>query len=131
MANEDIEALISDQDMALQQWYQGFMSPANPESTLTGGPHPSFEKISDIFQQWFERRRNELRGLLCEKLQYMKLQPARLETLEITIVATVSTIIATSHLSGQVDPVATAALLLSRRSLDELCDKVGTTDGSE
>ena len=131
MADEDIQVLISDPDQALQQWYQGFMSPANTGSTLTGGPLPSLEKISDVFEQWFERRRNELRSLLCEKLQYMKLQPARRETLEITIVATVSALIAASHFGNQVDPVATAALLLSRRSLDGLCDKAETTDVSE
>lgn len=128
MADEDLQALISDPNKALEQWYRGFMSPANGESTLTGGPLPSFDKIGIIFEQWVERRRDELRSLLCEKLRYARLQPARREAMEITIVAAMSTLIATSHLANQVDPVATAALLLSRRSLDGLCDEPEATD---
>lgn len=124
MASEGIEELISDPDKALQQWYEGFMAPANNEGTLTGGPLPSLQSIGSIFEQWFERRREDLRLLLCEKLQYIKMQPGRREAMEIAIVAAVSAIIASSHLGSQVDPVATAALLLSRRSLDGLCDKI-------
>lgn len=128
MADEDFQALIADPDRALEQWYQGFMSPANGESTLTGGPLPSFNRIGVIFEQWVERRRDELRSLLCEKLRYIQLQPARREAMEIAVVAAVSALIASSHLANQVDPVATAALLLSRRSLDGLCDKPEGTD---
>lgn len=123
MSDEEIQELISDQDKALRQWYQGFMAPANDGYTLTGGPLPSLRDIGAIFDKWFERRREELRILLCEKLQYMKIRPGGREALEITVVGTVASIIASSHLAHQVEPVATAALLLSRRSLDGLCNK--------
>jgi len=127
MADEDVQILISDPDQALIQWYQGFMSPASGESTLTGGPLPSLDKLGSIFEQWVDRRRDDLRSLLCEKFGYIRMQPVRREVMEITVVAAISAVIASSHLGGQVDPVATAALLLSRRSLDGLC---GEPDGT-
>lgn len=120
--DEDAQSLMEDPDEALRRWYQTFMAPANDESTLTGGPLPPLSQIGEIFDQWFERRRADLRTALCEKLHYAQLHQHKRESLEITTIAVVSAALISSHLAGQVDPVATAVLLMSRRSLDRLCD---------
>lgn len=127
---EDAEArsLLEDPDEALRRWYQTFMAPANSESTLTGGPLPALGQIGNIFDQWFDRRRADLRLLLCEKLRYARLHEHGRESLEIATIALVSTVLVSSHFVGQADPVATAVLLISRRSLDRLCD--GFTDSN-
>ena len=131
VADEDVQYLIEDPDEALQRWYQAFMAPANDESTLTGGPLPPLSQIGEIFDQWFERRRADLRAVLCQKLRYVKLQPHKREALEITTVAVVSAALLSSHLAGQIDPVATAVLLMSRRSLDRLCDDAQAADAGQ
>jgi hypothetical protein len=115
--------LIEDPDEALRQWYQTFMAPANDESVLTGGPIPALGHIGEIFDQWFERRRADLRTALCEKLGYAGLESNKREALEISTVAIISTALISSHLAGQIDPVATAVVMMSRRSLDHLCDE--------
>jgi hypothetical protein len=125
VTEQDFRQLIDDPDEALARWYQGFMAPANADSTLTGGALPTAGKIGEIFDQWFERRRTDLRAVLCEKLRYGKLTGGRREAAEITTIAVVSAALVSSHLAGQVDPVATAVVLMSRRSLDRLCDDAG------
>jgi hypothetical protein len=125
--DEDVQRLIEDPDKALQQWYQGFMAPANEESTLTGGTLPPLSQIGEIFDQWFERRRTDLRVLLCQKLRYVKLESHTRETLEIATVTAVSAALISSPLARQIDPVATGVLLMSRRSLDRLCDDAAQT----
>lgn len=126
--DENVQHLIEDPNEALQRWYRSFMAPANQESTLTGGSLPSLSQIGEIFDHWFERRRADLRALLCQKLKYIKLHPRTRESVEIATVAAVSAVLASSHLAGQVDPVTTAALLMSRRSLDRLCDDAEVAD---
>ncbi len=121
MADEDFKTLIEDPDEALLQWYQGFMAPASDDNVLTGGPIPTIGQIGQIFDQWFERRRDELRRLLCDKINYVKLTDNKRETLEVSMVAVISAALLSTHLAGQIDPVATAAVLLTRRSLDRLC----------
>jgi hypothetical protein len=128
MMDEDPQLLLEDQDEALRRWYQSFMAPANEESTLTGGILPSPEQIGDIFDQWFDRRRDELRAVLCEKLRWAKMQPPSREALEITTIAVMSAALISSHLASQIDPVATAVLLMSRRRLDRLCDDTKPAD---
>jgi hypothetical protein len=120
--DEEVQALMADPDGALRQWYQTFMAPANDESVLTGGPIPPLAQIGEIFDKWFERRRADLRTALCDKLRYAKLESHRRETIEISTVAIVEAALISSHLAGQIDPVATAVVMMSRRSLDRLCD---------
>jgi hypothetical protein len=123
VSDENVMSLIEDPDEALRRWYQTFLAPANDESVLTGGPIPSLGHIGEIFDQWFERRRVDLRAALCEKLQYAKLESHKREAIEIGTVAIISTALISSHLAGQIDPVATAVVMMSRRSLDRLCDE--------
>ncbi len=120
--DEEVQGLMADPDGALRQWYQTFMAPANDESVLTGGPIPPLGQIGEIFDQWFERRRDDLRTTLCDKLRYAKLESRRRETIEISTVAVIAAALISSHLAGQIDPVATAVVMMSRRSLDRLCD---------
>ena len=130
-AEEDVQYLIDNPDEALERWYQTFMAPVNDGSTLTGGLLPPANQIGEIFDQWFERRRADLRTMLCEKLHYVKLQPHRRETLEIATIAVVSAALITSHLAEQVEPMTTAAVLISRRSLDRLCDDAENSDTAD
>jgi|SRR5215469_6399419 len=127
-ADEDVQHLLDSPDEALARWYRTFMAPASDGSTLTGGPLPPLSQISAIFDQWCERRRAELRAALCERLRYVRMQPHRRETLEIAAVAAVSAALISSHLAEQVEPMATAVLLISRRSLDRLCDDQETPE---
>jgi hypothetical protein len=123
MADDNVISLIQDPDEALRQWYQTFMAPANDEGVLTGGPIPQLGQIGKIFDEWFERRHADLRTVLCDKLRYAKLKSQRREAVEISTVAIVSAALVSSHLAGQIDPVATAVVMMTRRSLDHLCDE--------
>jgi hypothetical protein len=122
IADENVRSLIEDPDEALQRWYGTFMAPANNEGVLTGGPIPPLSQIGEIFDQWCERRRADLRTALCHKLKYIELSSHKRETIEISAVAFISAALISSHLAEQVDPVTTAVIMLSRRSLDRLCD---------
>lgn len=88
-------------------------------------------QIGEIFDQWVERRQADLRAVLCDKLRYVKLRQGARETVEITTVAVVSAALISSHLAGQIDPVATAAVLMSRRSLDRLCGDAEAADAGQ
>lgn len=131
VTDRDVQYLIDDPDEALQRWYQTFMTSANDESTLTGGLLPPLSQIGEIFDQWVERRQADLRAVLCDKLRYVKLRQGARETVEITTVAVVSAALISSHLAGQIDPVATAAVLMSRRSLDRLCGDAEAADAGQ
>jgi hypothetical protein len=122
VADENVEALIEDPDEALRQWYRGFMAPAGEGNVLTGGPIPPIGQIGEIFDRWLERRQDQLRVAICEKLRYAQLNSNKREAVEISTVAVVSAALLSTHFAAQIDPVATAVVLLSRRSLDRLCD---------
>src|SRR5215467_15900058 len=94
---EDIPRLLTAPDDALRLWYTGYLAPASSDSQLTGGHFPPLDRIGEIFDRWFNRRREELRALLCEKLGYAGFEPSRKRIVEIGLVATVAAALASAH----------------------------------
>lgn len=119
MTDEEIKKLLDDPDSALTRWYDGFMTPADPRIKLTGGPTPPPKRIMEIFDTWLSSRRSALREALCGRFNGAALE--RHERTEIALVTALSVVIATIHLPEQVDPLATATLLVATRSLSRLC----------
>jgi hypothetical protein len=118
---KDVKALVRDPDEALRRWYQNFMTPAGEENVLTGGPSVPIDQIAEIFDLWFERRRDELRDALCDKLRDAELQADRPETLDTSTVSMIAKTLSSTRFAGQIDPIATAVVMMSRRLLDRLC----------
>jgi len=122
MTNDDeIRKLLDDSDQALRQWYISVTPTKNPELVLTGGAGPSSSRMREIFDGWVARRRDALRTIICEDLGYSKLSRKARQISEISIVASVSSALAVSPWKDQIDPLATAAILVSTRALDTLC----------
>jgi hypothetical protein len=121
-SDEDIAKLLNDQDVTLEQWFDRFMVTEEPDLVLAGGERPPPHRIREIFDRWFERSQDRLRHLLCGRLGYGELSQAERSTREITVVAVVASAIAVSPMPEAVDPMLTAALLVSRQKLDTLCD---------
>ncbi len=119
-AHEDeIIALLADPDKALRVWYDRFMTTDDPELILAGEPVPSARRIAEIFDRWVRRSRDQIRRAVCP--EYISLSQRNREIGEIGVIATVSTALGSLHFPIGVDPVVTAVILVSRRSLDDLC----------
>jgi hypothetical protein len=121
-SDEDIAKLLDNSDDTLQRWYERFLSEEDSELILAGGESPPPDRIRAIFDRWFERRRTVFRALLCGRLGYGSLSSGTRTTGEIALIATVSSILATSPLPDAVDPLLTATILVGRHKLDQLCD---------
>lgn len=120
--DEDIARLLDNSDETLQRWYERFLSEEDSELILAGGESPPPDRIREIFDRWFDRRRNLLRVLLCGRLGYGSLSSGKRTTGEIAVIAVVSSILASSPLPEAVDPLLTATILVGRHKLDRLCD---------
>lgn len=122
MTTEGSDDLSNNPDEALRRWYQGYLAPANSDSQLTGGSFPPLNRIGEIFDRWFDRRRDDLRALLCGKLGYAGVDSRKKDVAGISTVAVISATLASAHFAAEIDPLATAAVLVSRHLLDSLCD---------
>lgn len=114
-------ALLENQDETLARWFRSFMSTEEPDLILTGG-QPSAGRVGEVFDRWCRRSREQLRRLLCDQLRYRTLTADQRSYGEVATVAVVAACLVASPLPQAVDPVATAVLLVTRRSLDGLCD---------
>ncbi len=117
---DEIIALLADPDKALRVWYDRFMTTDDPELILAGEPVPPVRRIAEIFDRWVRRSRGQIRRAVCP--EYISLSQRNRELGEIGVIAAVSTALGSLHLPFGVDPVVTAVILVSRRSLDGLCD---------
>lgn len=128
MNDADIEQLLADQDGALRRWYVSVTPSADPNLVLTSGSgDPSNRRIRELFNSWFARRRDGLQRVICDDLGYRRVSQNRKGVGETALVAAVSSALTISPWADQIDPVATAAILVSTRMLDTLCS-AGTTD---
>jgi hypothetical protein len=122
MAEEDdIRGLLEDPEQALRQWYISVTPSKDPELVLTGGAGPSPRRMREIFDEWFSRRREDFKKVICERLGYAQVEDNTKDMGEIALVAIVSSALAASPWGAQIDPIATAAILVSTRALNGLC----------
>jgi hypothetical protein len=107
--------------MALVQWYEKYMAPdEDPELILAGIPIPPASRIAEIFHRWFDNNQAYLHALLCEKVRYGTISDSIRDKGEIATIAAVAVVLASSG-HAEVDPIATAVLLVTRKYLDQLC----------
>jgi hypothetical protein len=118
---DDIRRLLEDPEQALRQWYVSVTPSKDPELVLTGGAGPSPRRIREIFNEWFSRRREDFREVICERLGYSQLGDSTKDMGEIALVAIVSSALAGSPWGSQIDPMATATILVTTRALNGLC----------
>lgn len=122
MGQEDhIRILLEDPALALRQWYVSMTPTKDPDLVLTGGVGPSERRIREIFDTWVTRRREDLKLLVCERLRYAKLSEDTKNFGQIGLIAAVSSALSASSLGSQIDPVATAVILVSTQVLNRLC----------
>jgi hypothetical protein len=121
VGEENIRGLLEDPERALRQWYVSVTPTKDPELVLTGGGGPSANRIREIFDEWLSRRREDFRIVICEQLRYAQAKGDAKEIGEISLVAVVSSALAASKWGSQIDPIATAAILVSTRILNRLC----------
>ncbi|WP_436521937.1 hypothetical protein [Actinoplanes sp. HUAS TT8] len=123
VASDDVfNRYIEDPDLALKTWYASYVSPdADPDLILTSGDDPDPNNLRDFFDRWFSKFEGQLRVAICQGLRYERLGSGSKQLGEVALVAAVAALLA--HQSGTipVDPVATAAVLVTRRKLDKLC----------
>jgi hypothetical protein len=119
---DEIATLLRSPDAALLKWYVSVTRPKDDHLILAGGRAPSTSRIGEIFDQWFERRWSDIRDLVCARLGYERTRARGREVGEAALVAIVASALMATHLAGQIDPLATAAILVSRRSLDNRCE---------
>lgn len=122
MEEDDIRGLLEDPEQALRRWYVAVTPTKDPALVLTGGGGPSLRRIREVFDEWFSRRREDFRIIICEQLRYAQVAENTKEIGEISLVAVVSSALAASTWGSQIDPIATAAILVSTRVLNSLCD---------
>jgi hypothetical protein len=120
-SDEDIEKLLGNPDGTLERWFESFLSTEEPGLILTGGETPPIKRIREIFDRWFDRRRAQLKEILCDRLGYGSLSSSQRSGGEVVVVGIIATAIAASPFPDAVDPVLTATLLITRRKLDHLC----------
>lgn len=118
---DDIRGLLEDPEQALRQWYVSVTPVKDPGLVLTGGGGPSSRRMREIFDEWFSRRRADFRKVICEQLRYAQAEDRTKEMGEIALVTIVSSALAASPWGAQIDPIATAAILVSTRALNGLC----------
>lgn len=126
-SDDEIARLLANQDETLARWFHSFMSVEEPDLILAGGEAPPPSRVGEMFDRWFRRSRQPLQRLLCDKLRYGMLSDNQRTYGEVATVALVATALASSSLPQALDPVATAVLLVARRSLDGLCDGAVST----
>lgn len=98
------------------------MAPAeDPDLILSSGQIPAPREIGELFNRWFEGSRIQLRAALCERLRYARLSEGTKQVTEIALVALVATLLTDVASDLLIDPVTTAAVLVTRRRLDALC----------
>jgi hypothetical protein len=122
MEEDNIRGLLEDPEQAFRQWYVSVTPTKDPELVLTGGGGPSLRRIREVFDEWFSRRREDFRIVICEQLRYAQVAENTKEISEISLVAVVSSALAASPWGSQINPIATAAILVSTRVLNSLCD---------
>lgn len=118
---ENIRGLLEDPEQALRQWYVSVTPTKDPELVLTGGAGPSPRRIREIFDEWLFRRREDFRAIICEQLGYAQVEEKTKDIGEVALVAIVSSALAASPWGAQIDPIATAVILVSTRALNSLC----------
>jgi hypothetical protein len=123
-SEDEIRHLLDNREEALARWYERLMAVDDEGLILAGGYQPPAARLQEIFDRWFARRRGQLRELLCSRLGYAEVSETRKELGEIAAVTIVTTLLASASDQLQVDPLATAAVLVSRRYLDLLCREV-------
>jgi hypothetical protein len=115
----EIETLLADVPVALERWYTSLTPDDDSDIVLAGGLHPALNRIGALFDQWCSERAEQLKRILCDGLHYRDLTKRKKELGEVAVIAAVCT--ALSQAPIDVDPVATAVLLIGRRTLDALC----------
>ncbi|WP_165987022.1 hypothetical protein [Streptomyces sp. YIM 98790] len=128
---EEIARSLRDSDEALRVWYTSLMSPKDDDLVLTGVPLPSFGRMGELFDQWFERNRALLRQALCGKLHKARLSAGGKDLTEVGVVAVIAAALAASSVPIPVDPLATAVVLLARGRLEKLCGEPAGTGAGE
>jgi hypothetical protein len=122
MGQEDhIRSLLEDPALALRQWYVSVTPTKDPDLVLTGGAGPSERRLREIFDAWLMRRREDLKVVICERLNYAKLSGDATTFGQIGLIAAVSSALSTSPWGSQIDPIATAVILVSTHALNSLC----------
>lgn len=121
VSEAEIRALLADPDEMLRRWYARYQSSEeDPELILTsGGPSP--RQIGQLFDRWFDSCRDRLRDLLCHQLGYARLSEGGKQLGEVALIALVATLLSDVASELVVDPLSTAAVLVTRRRLDTLC----------
>lgn len=118
----EIRALLADPDDLLRRWYRQYLAAEeDPELILTAGAAPPPQQIGQLFDRWFEGCRSLLRTTLCERLRYARLGEGSRQLGEVALVALVTTLLNDVAAELVVDPLSTAAVLITRRRLDHLC----------
>lgn len=118
----EIRALLADPDETLCRWYAQYQAAQeDPELILTAGAGPTPGQIGQLFDRWFASCRDRLRDVLCHRLRYARLGERGKQLGEVSLVALVATLLNDVAAELVVDPLSTAAVLVARRQLDDLC----------
>lgn len=118
----DIHRMLADPDETLRRWYARYLTAEeDPELILTSGDEPSPEQLGKLFDRWFDGCRERLRVALCQRLHYARLGERGKQLGEVALVALIATLLRDVAAELIVDPLSTAAVLVTRRRLDDLC----------
>lgn len=118
----EIRALLADPDETLRRWYAQYQAAQeDPELILTAGAGPSPRQIGLLFDRWFDGCQERLRDTVCQRLRYARLGERGKQLGEVALVALVATLLNDIAAELVVDPLSTAAVLVARRQLDNLC----------
>lgn len=118
----EIRGMLADPDETLRRWYAQYLAAEeDPELILTAGDGPSPGQLGNLFDRWFDGCRDRLRVALCHRLHYARLGERGKQLGEVAMVALVTTLLHDVAAELIVDPLSTAAVLVTRRRLDDLC----------
>ena len=121
----EIRTLLADPDETLRRWYAQYLAAEeDPELILTAGGVPAPGQIGDLFDRWLNGCKARLRIALCERLRYARFGERGKQLGEVALVALVATLLTDVAAELVVDPLSTAAVLVTRRQLDNLCAAV-------
>lgn len=118
----EIRALLADPDETLRRWYARYQAPEeDPKLIFTSSDDLPPHQIAQLFDRWYGGCRERLRAVLCARLRYAQLGERGKQLGEVALVALVATLLTDVAAELVVDPLSTAAVLITRRQLDNLC----------
>ncbi len=115
---QQISALLADEEKRYQDWYITLTQPNVDPEMLQFGVPDSLNKLKQRFQDWFESSRDRVKQILCQRYQREKKQFQRVEFI-IAALSVDGVAIALSLPTTNL--IMTTTILVADGYLDKLC----------